>query len=84
MGSSQGYFGTEGAAENAFAFHTQSDVDRLMPHLDECLQKASQTQDPIERQRLLTFAIVGCGGYWCRDRFDFGGLLAAEICRARW
>ena len=61
VGSSQGYFGTEGAAENAFAFHTQSDVDRLMPHLDECLHRASQAKDPIERQRLLTFAIVGAG-----------------------
>jgi NADH dehydrogenase FAD-containing subunit len=61
VGSSQGYFGTAGAAENAFAFHTQSDVDRLMQHLDECLQTASQTQDPIDRQRLLTFAVVGAG-----------------------
>ncbi len=61
VGSSQGYFGTEGAAENAFAFHMQSDVDRLMPHLDECLHRASQAQDPIDRQRLLTFAVVGAG-----------------------
>ena len=31
VGSSQGYFGTEGAAENAFAFHTQSD-EELQQH----------------------------------------------------
>ena len=61
VGSNQGYFGTEGAAENAFAFHTQSDVEKLMQHLDECLDRASQTKDPIDRQRLLTVAVVGAG-----------------------
>ena len=61
VGSSQGYFGTAGAAENAFAFHTQSDVDRLMQHLDECLHKAAQTANLSDRQRLLTIAVVGAG-----------------------
>ena len=61
VGSSQGYFDTQGAAENAFAFHTQSDVDRLMPHLDDCLHTASQTANLSDRQRLLTFAVVGAG-----------------------
>ena len=61
VGSTQGYFGTKGAKENAFAFRTQEDAVRLERHLRECLQKASQTEDPQERWRLLTFVITGAG-----------------------
>ena len=61
VGSIQGYFDTDGAATNAFAFRTQADVERLEQHLRECLHKASQSADPTERQRLLTVAIVGAG-----------------------
>ena len=61
VGSTQGYFGTKGAKENAFAFRTQEDAVRLERHLRECLQKASQTEDPQERWSLLTFVITGAG-----------------------
>ena len=61
VGSTQGYFGTEGAAENAFSFRTRQDAVRLEGHLRECLQKASQTDDIRERRSLLTFAITGAG-----------------------
>ena len=61
VGSIQGYFGTKGARENAFAFRTQEDAVRLEQHLRECLQKASQTEDAPERWSLLTFVITGAG-----------------------
>ena len=61
VGSTQGYFGTEGAKENAFPFRTQEDVVRLERHLRDCLQKASQTEDAQKRWQLLTFAITGAG-----------------------
>lgn len=61
VGSTQGYFGTEGAKENAFPFRTRSDALRLKQHLQDCLQKASQTADPAERKNLLTVAVVGAG-----------------------
>ena len=61
VGSTQGYFKTKGAEENAFAFRTQEDAVRLERHLRECLQKASQTEDPQERWRLLTFVVTGAG-----------------------
>jgi len=61
VGSIQGYFGTEGAKENAFAFRTKEDVVRLEKHLRECLQKASQTEDAREKLSLLTFAVTGAG-----------------------
>ncbi len=61
VGSTQGYFGTEGAKENAFAFRTQEDAVKLEKHLRECLQKASQTEDAQERWSLLTFTVTGAG-----------------------
>ena len=61
VGSTQGYFGTEGAQENAFPFRTRSDALRLKQHLQDCLQKATQTTDPAEKKDLLTVAVVGAG-----------------------
>lgn len=61
VGSIQGYFGTEGAKENAFPFRTRKDVIRLEKHLRECLQQASQAQDAQIRSSLLTFTVTGAG-----------------------
>lgn len=69
VGSRQGYFGTEGAKENAFPFRTGSDAVKLERHIRQCLQLASpkeyrfayQTESEAERSRLLTFAVVGAG-----------------------
>ena len=61
VGSTQGYFGTEGAKENAFPFRTQEDAVSLEQHLRDCLQQASHTKEPQVRQSLLTIAVVGAG-----------------------
>ncbi|MDZ8137550.1 MAG: NAD(P)/FAD-dependent oxidoreductase [Nostoc sp. DedQUE04] len=61
VGSIQGYLGTEGAQKNAFAFRTQENAIALKRQLRECLQRASQTDDEIQRRSLLTFAVVGAG-----------------------
>ncbi|TVQ42232.1 MAG: NAD(P)/FAD-dependent oxidoreductase [Gloeocapsa sp. DLM2.Bin57] len=61
LGSTQGYFGTEGAQENAFAFRTGEDAIALEKHLRQCLLKASQTNNEEHRQASLTFAVVGAG-----------------------
>ncbi|MEH1939833.1 MAG: NAD(P)/FAD-dependent oxidoreductase [Nostoc sp.] len=61
VGSIQGYLGTEGAQKNAFAFRTQENAIALERQLRECLQRASQTDDEIQRRSLLTFAVVGAG-----------------------
>ena len=39
VGSTQGYFGTKGAQENAFPFRTRSDALRLKQHLQDCLDQ---------------------------------------------
>ena len=61
IGSVQGYFDTPGAKEHAFPFRTRADVLTLKAHLQDCLQRASQMSDRAQRQRLLTFAVVGAG-----------------------
>ncbi|WP_107668230.1 NAD(P)/FAD-dependent oxidoreductase [Cyanothece sp. BG0011] len=61
VGNIQGYFGTEGAKENAFPFRTQKDAINLERHLRDCLQKACQSENSQERDRLLTIAVVGAG-----------------------
>lgn len=61
VGSVQGYLGTEGAQENAFAFRTRENAIALEHQLRNCLQRASQTNNEAQRRSLLTFAVVGAG-----------------------
>ncbi len=61
VGSIQGYLGTKGAQENAFAFRTKENALILEHQLRDCLLRASQTNDEQQRRSLLTFAIVGAG-----------------------
>ncbi|MEQ8997884.1 MAG: NAD(P)/FAD-dependent oxidoreductase [Coleofasciculus sp. B1-GNL1-01] len=59
LGSVTGYFGVEGAKENALPFREGKDAIALDQRLRECLIQAMQTQDREQRRRLLTFAIIG-------------------------
>ncbi|BAY21358.1 FAD-dependent pyridine nucleotide-disulfide oxidoreductase [Calothrix sp. NIES-2100] len=61
LGSVTGYHRVEGAQDNAFPFWTQADAIALDKHLRDCLQRALQTDDPEQRQKLLTVVVVGGG-----------------------
>lgn len=61
LGSVTGYFGVEGARENALPFRTQEDAIAIDRHLRDRLQRASQLQDLESRRRLLTTVVVGGG-----------------------
>ena len=61
LGSITGYFGTQGAQEHSFSFRTGEDAIALGRHLRDCLQRASQTEDPQARRSLLTVVIIGAG-----------------------
>lgn len=61
LGSTTGYFGIEGAQEHALPFRTGEDAIALGSHLRDCLQRATQTEDPQARRNLLTVAILGAG-----------------------
>jgi NADH dehydrogenase len=76
LGRKTGFFGVEGAKDYAFPFKTQQDAETLRQHLQECLKKASQTEDKAIRQSLLTFAIVGGGPTGIEMAETLGDLLA--------
>lgn len=61
LGSQTGYFGIEGAKEHTFPFWNRKDAIALKTHLQDCLKRSLETEDPLERQKLLTVAIVGAG-----------------------
>lgn len=61
VGSTQGYFGTEGAEENSFPFRTQEDAIKLEQHLRYNLQQACQVEELEIRRSLLNVAVVGAG-----------------------
>lgn len=61
LGSVTGYFGVEGAKENALPFRTQQDAISLDHHIHDRLEQASQTLNLNHRRRLLTFVVVGAG-----------------------
>ena len=60
-GSKTEYLGVSGAATHAFALRTLDQAIALRNHILTCLEKASRTLDPLQRERLLTFVIVGGG-----------------------
>ncbi len=61
LGSVTGYFGVEGAKENALPFRSQDDAIAIDRHLRDRLQRAIQMQDSDLRRRLLTTIVVGGG-----------------------
>ena len=61
LGNVTSFFNIEGAKEYALPFWTQEDVIAIDRRLHNCLRQAAQIQDPEQRRRLLTIAIVGGG-----------------------
>jgi len=75
LGSTLQDFGLPGVKDHAFAFRTGEDVTKLRRHLRQCLQRASQTQDPDQRRALLTVAIIGAGPAGVEMAATLGDLL---------
>lgn len=62
VGSRTEYFNTPGARENSWDLKSLEDGVVLRERMLDLCEHADHTQDPAERKRLLTFAVVG-GGY---------------------
>lgn len=61
LGTVTGYFGVEGAQENAFPFRTGEDAIAIDKHLRDCFQQALQIQDAEQRRKFLTVTVIGAG-----------------------
>ena len=60
-GSKPTFFGVPGAEEHAKTLWSYEDAVRLREHILESFRQAERAADPVERQRLLTFYVVGAG-----------------------
>ena len=61
IGTQSNYFGMENVKKNAWPLKTISDATNLRNHLLLNMEKAVQTHDPHERQKLLNIVIAGGG-----------------------
>lgn len=75
LGSVTGYFGVDGAKENALPFRTQQDAIAIDRHVRECLQRAIKIEDPQKRRHMLTTVVVGGGPTGVEMAATLGDLL---------
>jgi NADH dehydrogenase len=75
VGSTSNFFAVPGAAEHAFPLKTLEQGVALRNHILCCFERAVQEPDEQQRQRLLTFTIVGGGP----TGVEFAGALAELI-----
>ncbi|MEG3975699.1 NAD(P)/FAD-dependent oxidoreductase [Microcoleus sp. herbarium8] len=75
LGSVTGYFGVEGAQENAFPLRTGEDAIAIDKHLRDCLQQALQIQSAQKRRKLLTVTVIGAGASGVEMAGTLGDLL---------
>jgi NADH dehydrogenase len=61
LGAVPNYFGLPGMAEHSFSLKSLEDAMRLRNHVISLLERADMENDPVERQRQLTFVVAGGG-----------------------
>lgn len=74
-GSQPRYFGIPGAVEHAYPLRTLDDAIRLRNHILCRFEAAEVESDPVIRQKILTFTIVGGGP----TGVEFAGALAELV-----
>lgn len=60
-GSKPAFYGTPGAEEHSFTLWSYEDALKLHAHVLDAFRLAVSQTDPAEKQRLLTFYVVGAG-----------------------
>lgn len=60
-GSKPTFWGIEGAEEHAHSLWSYEDAVHLKEHILKMFRLAVKEKDPVKRQRLLTFVVVGAG-----------------------
>ncbi len=61
LGAVPNHMGMEGIEEFAFDFKSLRDAISIRNHVIGCFEKADRTDDPEEREALVTFVIAGAG-----------------------
>jgi NADH:ubiquinone reductase (H+-translocating) len=80
-GSKTQYLGVTGAAKYAFPLRNLVQAVKLRHQILSCLELASQESDPIVRQKLLTFTIVGGGATGVEMAGAFAEMLRGKFRR---
>ena len=75
-GSTTNYYGNDAIESRALGLKTLGEALQLRNHVLDCLERATAATDPVERERLLTFCIVGGGP----TGVEYAGALA-ELAR---
>ena len=75
-GSTTSFYGNEAIESRSFGLKTLGEALQLRNHVLDCLERAAATIDPAERERLLTFLVVGGGP----TGVEYAGALA-ELAR---
>src|SRR5262245_32415095 len=60
-GSTTNFFGNDNLADHAYGLKSVDDADRLRNHILSAVEAAARATDPVIRDALLTFVIVGGG-----------------------
>ncbi|WP_425502224.1 NAD(P)/FAD-dependent oxidoreductase [Peteryoungia desertarenae] len=60
-GAQHAYFGNDEWAAHAHGLKTLEDATRIRAHILTAFEAAERAEDPAERQRLMTFVVVGGG-----------------------
>jgi NADH:ubiquinone reductase (H+-translocating) len=78
-GSKAQYLGVPGAEEHAFSMRSIEQAVALRDRVLECFEAASIESDPVRRQQLLTFVIIGGGATGTEVAGAFAELLRSRI-----
>jgi len=60
-GSKPSHCGVENVNEHAFTLWSMDDSMNIKKHIENCMQEARMTDDPVKRKELLSFAVAGGG-----------------------
>jgi NADH:ubiquinone reductase (H+-translocating) len=75
IGTTTNFLGVPGARELAFSLKTLDEGVAIRNHILSCFERASHCVDQVERERLLTFVVVGAGA----TGIEFAGALMELI-----
>jgi len=81
LGSRTHFFGIPGLRENTMPLKTIHDAEEIRRAVIEQFKKANKSDDPKERERLLTFVVIGAGSTGVElaaELKEFGDLLCVR------